>query len=372
MMIEEKSSAKIVIVGAGFAGASTAWWLRHHGEKDILVVERESAAGAQASGQNAAMARQATNDPVTCRLLTEGVRFFENPPRDFRHDRALLRRAGSALVGPREKLQRMADILGRLIPTGEFEVTTAAGLSSTSYLKGMTAPAALITHSDGFIDLRALIEGFLDGTPLLTRCALLSATRVGDEWALRTTRGPVTCRTLAVAAGAWANPCAKKIGVKPLSVRPTRRHLFETVARRDFSQEAPFVWDITTECYVRPNGEGRLFASACDQDPCDPDQPLLPDPKQIEVLNNKIAHSFPALTHVPWQRYWPGTRTLTPDGRFIIGPDPAVENLFWVAGLGGHGVTTSPAVGRIAAESILGIAKPPEELRPARFVQEPA
>src|SRR5919109_814319 len=42
------------------------------------------------------------------------------------------------------------------------------------------------------------------------------------------------------------------------------------------------------------------------------------------------------------------------DGRVVIGWDPVIEGLFWVAGLGGHGVTTSSAVGALAADVLLG------------------
>ena len=38
----------------------------------------------------------------------------------------------------------------------------------------------------------------------------------------------------------------------------------------------------------------------------------------------------------------------------MIGRDPEVEGLVWVAALGGHGMTTSPAVGRLGATAVLG------------------
>ena len=49
-----------------------------------------------------------------------------------------------------------------------------------------------------------------------------------------------------------------------------------------------------------------------------------------------------------------GLRTMTPDGRFVIGEDPKLKGFFWVAALGGHGVTTSFAVGDLASDLILG------------------
>ena len=50
-----------------------------------------------------------------------------------------------------------------------------------------------------------------------------------------------------------------------------------------------------------------------------------------------------------------GLRTMTPDGRFVVGSDPKVPDFFWVAGLGGHGVTTCFSVGRLAADLISGL-----------------
>ena len=52
----------------------------------------------------------------------------------------------------------------------------------------------------------------------------------------------------------------------------------------------------------------------------------------------------------------------------MIGRDPQVSGLFWVAALGGHGLTTSWAVGRLAAQVYLG-RKSPGVFDPARFAQ---
>lgn len=367
MKVELKSSARIVIVGAGFAGASTAWWLRRYGETDVLLLEREPAAGIQASGQNAAMARQATTDPFTCRLLAEGVRFMTAPPREFRAARAPVDRAGSAMMGSAAQVQKLADVLRLVLPGTEFEVGTVQALRAIPYLAGIQAEAVLYTRSDGFIDLESLLGGFLDGAEVATSCSFISAARDSDGWNIKTSRGNIRGSTLVIAAGAWTAPCAAGAGAAKLPFQPTTRHLFQSERRAEFSKDAPFVWDISTECYVRPDGAGALLTSACDQDLYDPATPLLPSARMPAVLREKISRAFTSLKRLRIQRYWPGTRTLTPDGRFIIGPDAKIEKLFWVAGLGGHGVTSSPAVGRIAAESILGLNPVPAEVSASRF-----
>ena len=61
---------------------------------------------------------------------------------------------------------------------------------------------------------------------------------------------------------------------------------------------------------------------------------------------------------------------MTPDGRFVIGEDTKLKNFYWVAGLGGHGVTTCFSVGELAAGLLLGHAADPaleKALSPGRF-----
>ena len=368
MEMQPNSTPKIVIVGAGFAGASTAWWLRHYGEKDVLILEREPAAGLKSSGQNAAMARQATNDPFISRLLVEGVRFMAAPPKGFSR-RPILRRAGSALMGSEAQVQKMAAVLKSVLPGDEFRIGSVNDIGPIPYLANVRAPAVLLTRTDGFIDLESLLAGFLSEAGVLTSCAWISANREPDGWSLATSRGKIRCSILVIASGANASACAGSAGAGAIPLRPTTRHLFQSESRNEFLREAPFVWDIAAECYARPDGSGRLLLSACDQDPYDPATALLPDARMPAILREKLSRAFPSLARVRFHRYWPGTRTLTSDGRFVIGPDPKIETLFWVAGLGGHGVTTAPAVGRIAAESILGLKSPPQELSCGRFFQ---
>ncbi len=66
-------------------------------------------------------------------------------------------------------------------------------------------------------------------------------------------------------------------------------------------------------------------------------------------------------------RLWCGLRTFAPDRRFVLGPDPVRPGLFWVAGLGGHGMTSGLAVGQLAADLILG-KKTSGALNPGRLM----
>jgi D-arginine dehydrogenase len=49
---------------------------------------------------------------------------------------------------------------------------------------------------------------------------------------------------------------------------------------------------------------------------------------------------------------WAGLRTFAPDRVPVAGFDPRADGFFWLAGQGGYGVQTAPALSRIAAALI--------------------
>src|SRR5688572_28167700 len=70
-IVPAMESVEYLIVGAGFAGAATAWHLAAAGHTDVLLVDREDAPGVHSSGRNAALVRQVVPDPALARLARQ-------------------------------------------------------------------------------------------------------------------------------------------------------------------------------------------------------------------------------------------------------------------------------------------------------------
>jgi glycine/D-amino acid oxidase-like deaminating enzyme len=190
--------------------------------------------------------------------------------------------------------------------------------------------------------------------------------RRGETFTIVTEKDQVQARVVVNASGAWANTLAELAGAARLPLRPCRRHLFVSGPLSWVDKNWPFVWDVSHDIYFRPEGEGLLLC-ACDQEELPPGDPPVNGDVQ-ELLAEKIQNYIPALSDVSISRGWAGFRTLTPDGRFVIGWDADVDGFFWVAGLGGHGMTTSAAVGRLASDLLLSRpAALGEAFSPARF-----
>jgi D-arginine dehydrogenase len=71
-------------------------------------------------------------------------------------------------------------------------------------------------------------------------------------------------------------------------------------------------------------------------------------------------------------RRWAGLRTFAPDKRPVAGFASDASGFFWLAGQGGFGLQTSPAMAAIAAALIIGRPWPvpdvsADQLSPGRF-----
>jgi D-arginine dehydrogenase len=81
-----------------------------------------------------------------------------------------------------------------------------------------------------------------------------------------------------------------------------------------------------------------------------------------DVLARYNAHCVPSagLTEAQVRRAWAGLRTFVPDELPVIGFDPLVNDFFWLAGQGGHGLQAAPAMSQIATAMICKDSNPEE------------
>ena len=362
-----------VIVGAGFAGAATAYHLTRKGVKDIVLLEQESIPGFHASGRNAAMMRQCVPDPDLARLTRAGAEFLRNLPSDW-PEPVGFKRNGSLLLGSGDSWRKLKQDgeTGRSVGIDVELWTPEQATARVPVLEGASFEGALWCGSDGIIDIHALLSGYLKfatdkGAQIRYNTQVRSIrTLPGNDVEVVTSGETVRAKAVVNASGAWSNVVAQMAGARELPMRPCRRHLFVSPPIDWVDPAWPFVWDVAHDIYFRPEGEGLLLC-ACDQTELPPGDPPIEEGVK-EVLAEKIERFMPALSGVSINKGWAGFRTLTPDGRFIIGWDPQIKNLFWVAGLGGHGMTTSSVVGELAADLLIaGREKRSAPFAPDRF-----
>jgi D-arginine dehydrogenase len=366
-------STGYLIIGAGLAGAATAYHLVRRGVADVVLLEQEPIPGFHSSGRNAAMIRQCVPDSALLPLTRDGAAFLRNLPHDWPVP-VQFKQNGSLLLGSGHGWEQLKDHaeLGRGLGIEAEFWTPKQAQRRVAVLREAEFDGAAWCATDGILDIHALLSGYLKfaaahGARIRYSCPVREI-HVMDNGTFEIVSGNerIRARTVVNASGAWANPIAKLVGASELPLRPYRRHLFISPPLSWVDASWPFVWDVTHDIYFRPEGGGLLLC-ACDQQELPPGDPPV-DAAVKELLAEKIERYLPALSNVSIQRGWAGFRTLAIDGRFVIGWDSEVSGFFWVVALGGHGVTTSPAVGALAADILVGSSRPDAAaFSPARF-----
>ncbi|HZW11889.1 MAG TPA: FAD-binding oxidoreductase [Noviherbaspirillum sp.] len=370
-----------LVVGAGIAGASAAYELAAEG--DVVLLEREMHPGYHATGRSAAIFLE-TYGNATVRALTRGSRtFFENPPEGF-SEHALVSPRGALFVSTQATLPKLAAhfvAVSQLVDTvswfdGEDLHKLLPCLPRDIWVAGVLEPQA----QD--LDVHAIHQGYLRGFrqrsgDLIVNADMISATYHAGAWRVETTNGIFVAPYLINAAGAWADEVAKLAGVTPVGLLPQRR----TAVMLDAPTEAqswPYFGDIAESFYVKPDA-GRLLASPCDEVTVPPSD-VAPEEYDVAVIANRIE----TMTTLPVKRVlskWAGIRTFAPDRTPVAGWAPGAKGFFWLAGQGGYGIQTAPAMARCCHSLItekrvpqvladLGVTS--DALSPARFTSNAA
>jgi D-arginine dehydrogenase len=140
----------------------------------------------------------------------------------------------------------------------------------------------------------------------------------------------------------------------------------------------PAVMDIGETFYFKPEGR-KLLASPADETPS---PPCDAQPEELDVAEcvDRLERALD-LPVARIERSWAGLRTFAPDRTPVVGFDTQVPGLFWLAGQGGYGIQTAPALAQVAAALARGEPIPAEfldfgvdvsALSPARLQQQRA
>jgi glycine/D-amino acid oxidase-like deaminating enzyme len=348
------SEDRIVIIGAGMAGASTAYFLTRRGARNVLLLEKEKIAGAQSTGRNAAILRTMIPNPLFNRIACQSAGFFYDPPEGFSSE-PLVDPIGVCLVAGGEHVRTLKTWCDNNSES-QVEVGDAARVYRQVPLLKPGLELSACKPRDGVLDVHAILQGFLrgasrEGARLQFGCQFKSLEiRDGRVAGVETTHGFIEASKVVVANGGWAS-IAETFKGYALPISPYRRHLLLTEPLTQVNPRWPVVWIVGEEFYFRPESGG-LLMSGCDAVMVPVAQGETTDQEELERIAEKAARWLPSLANAGVARAWAGMRTFAPDDMFVIGADPRLRGFYWVAALGGHGITCSPFIGNLAAEWI--------------------
>ena len=363
----------IIVIGGGIAGMSAAAELSR--DHKVCVLERESAAGYHSTGRSAATFVPSYGPPAFQALARASEAFFENADPQFWPEPLLSPRGEVMMIAPGEEAH---------IAEGEALGLTHMPLNELKrrvpLLKQDALVAALIDEAARDIDVDLLLQGYIKqlrsrGGEIRFKTEVTGFTRHYGAWQVQTAGGENFSAGLVVnAAGAWASEVGRLAKAQPIAITPKRRSAMLLDLPADCGLDGwPLCFGAGETFYFKPMG-GRLMLSPADATPVDPHDAWADDMALAEAVEKFQQVIDFEVTHAG--QTWGGLRSFAPDGNPVAGFDEAQDNFIWLAGQGGYGIQSAPAMARLASQLVNSGRVPPDivaaglepaMISPARF-----
>jgi sarcosine oxidase len=373
------SSSRYVVIGAGLAGAATAWSLARRGHEVTLVERTQPAARDGSSHGSARIFRYAYSDPFYVRLAVAARAAFDELER--LSGRRLITPSGALDFGPVRNARALAGVLEAV--GVEHELLSAA--AARARWPQIAIDSETLWHPDaGVIDAEGAVRALLDraerhGAQILPGWPVARIEATGTGYRLDSIDGRrLDAERIVVTAGGWLPwlldrlplPAGFRALVPPLRVSQENAYHFPYRDRTGTDgAESATSWPTfihkspTIPTYGLPGGRdagfrgqkiaeflgGRRLASAADQDG-------VVDPANRARIVDYVRQYLPGLVPEPYAETT-CLFTNTPSEDFFV---DGTDGITLVSPCSGHGAKFAPLIGDIAADVATGAGRAPD------------
>ena len=392
-MPETPESSDVVIVGAGIAGISAAWFLHQAGLR-VVVCEKGFVAGEQSS-RNWGWIRQQGRDQAELPIVMESMRLWQEIADQLDSDIGY-QREGSLYLCKNDEDMAEHDRFMSFAPTYGLDTTRLNRQQLEALVKDCPSQwrSALYTSDDARAEpslaVPAMAKTLADrGVSIIENCAVEKIlTQSQRVTGVLTEHGEIRAASVLCAGGAWSTFLLRGCGIRlpQLTVKASvartapaplifngnaagstisfRRRLDGgyTVASSDYLEILPsaghlrFVKDFLP--LLRSSlGKLRIRIPELTIDTNFTRHRTLnpiPTAKTIARIKQRLGERVPALKDIELVEAWSGMIDALPDVVPVLDRADPIDGLFISTGFSGHGFGIGPAAGKIVANLIQG------------------
>jgi 4-methylaminobutanoate oxidase (formaldehyde-forming) len=370
--------ARVVVVGGGIIGCSTAYHLAKLGCPDVLLIERAKLTSGSTHHAAGLVGQLRTSAGIT-QLLGHSIALYRSIEEETGLATGWKMNGGLRLACTRE---RMIEIERQATTAHSFGLemhiltpTEARDLWPLMTIDDVVGAAFLPTDGQANPSdiTQALAKGArMHGATLVEDCAATGVElRDGRVVAVETSSGRVACETVVNCCGQWAREFGELAGVNVPLVSVQHQYMI-TEAIEGVTNDLPTLRDPDRLTYYKEEVGGLVMggyepnpqAWAVDGFPENFHFTLLEsDWDHFEQLMAEALPRVPALQDAGVKQLLNGPESFTPDGNFILGEAPELAGYYVGAGFNAFGIASGGGAGKALAEWILA-GEPPYDLWP--------
>jgi sarcosine dehydrogenase len=372
------SSAKIIVIGGGIVGCSTAYHLGQMGLTDVLLLER----GKLTSGSTwhaAGLVGQLRTSANITQLLGYSVALYDKLEKETGLATGWKRNGGLRLACNQERWTEVKRQATTAKSFGlDMQLLTpkeAQDLWPIMQVDDVVGAAFLPTDGQASPSdiAMSLAKGARNGGVTIKEGIKVTAieTDGGKVTAVVTDQGRITCEKVVICAGQWSRAVGALCGVNVPLVSMQHQYLI-TEKIDGVSPNLPTLRDPDRLTYWKEE-VGGLVMGGYEPNPKPWAEAGFPEHFEFELLENDLEHfepllelaagRVPAMQTAGIKQFINGPESFTPDGNFILGEAPEVRGVFVGAGFNAFGIASGGGAGMVLAEWVAK-GEPPYDLWP--------
>ena len=359
------SHSKIVIIGGGIIGSSTAYHLAQLGETDCVVLEQGNLTNGSTWHAAGLVGQLRSNANVT-QLLKYSVELYNRLEEETGQATGWKMNGGLRLACSPERVTEIKRqiTMARSFGLDMHFLTPKEALELCPVLNVDDLIGAAFLPTDGQANpadlTQALAKGARSrGIRFYEECSVSSiATSNGRVTGLDTRYGHIDCEIIVNCAGLWSRSIGKMADVN-VPIVPMKHHYIVTGEVKGVQTSMPTLRDPDRLIYFKEDVGGLVFGGY-ELNPQRWNVSSPPDNFYFTLLDFDVDHfeplmqaglnRVPAMEDADIKQMICGPESFTPDGNFIIGESPEVKNFYVGTGFNAFGIASAGGAGKALAE----------------------
>lgn len=364
---------KVIVVGGGLIGTSTAYYLSKEGVDVTLVESQDIASGTSGACDKAIMMQSKAPGPVL-ELALKSAEIYKGLEEELEADLEYREGGGMILFETQSELEAIHSLVARQREAG-LDVQLLSRDEARKRQPGLADHILGSTWWDYDAEVNPLLVSFAMARAAQRQGAKL---RLGVKVTQLLTEGNritgIECAgeklyadQVVVATGVWTPPLLKSLDLD-VPIIPRKGQILVSERLPDFVN-----CNVLGGAYIAAKMAKKTSTSS---DPIESvglslgqtrsgtlliggsrefaGYDLQTKAEISRAISKAATRVFPALEQVRILRTFAGLRPFTPDGKPILGPVEGWEGLFLAAGHEGDGVALSPITGKLLAQIVCG------------------
>ena len=369
-MKELPNTAKVVVIGGGVVGTSTAYHLAKFGWKNIILLERDQLTSGT-TWHAAGLVSQLGPSAAITKIRKYSLELYKELEKEIDFSSGLKLNGALSIAtteGRWQELKRQAttaqlyDVNVEVLNIDEVEKTYPI-INKKDILGGIFMPGDGQADPIGVTNLLAKAAR-KEGVKIFEQCPVEKILKKNGRVAgVKVNGQTIECEYIVLATGMWSRQIGEDMGFS-IPLYPAEHFYVITEAINELPKNIPVLRDFNDSLYLKEDA-GKMLIGIFEPKsiPAFRETNRVPDDFSYGEFPENFEHFEPfleaALKRVPIlekagiRKFFAGPESFTPDTNTLLGEVPGLKNLFACCGLNSIGIGSGGGVGKVTAEWLM-------------------